>query len=278
MGIEIVILDFDGTLTDIDKEAVLAIESWKRDVGEDLGLTSEEVQKRWVSVESKIKADSKNYGWSKNGKIVASACADPFVMATVTSQMLFDEEGRHLDTSERDDLLYKFFINGYEKTNTVFKSDADKFLLDLKEKFSVYIVTNSDASKVSAKIQQLPSNHSAIPIYGNAKKFNLHPDWEEVPESVERKGFGRPLFLRRKQYGGILQTIMEEKGVLPNQIAVVGDIYELDLLLPEHMGMSIILTPRDSTADFELATVSSYSKGYVAENLEKVIGHLDVYK
>ena len=275
MGVEIVVLDFDGTLTDVDKEAVPAIEGWKNDVGRDLGFTSEQIQQRWVAAESKIKANPIDYGWLRGDKIIAPACADPFVMATVITQVLFDEEGKYSDQSEREKVLGGFFSDNYRKATTVFKDGADEFLSELRKLFGVYIATNSDTSKVSGKIEQALSDHSAVPIYGDAKKYNLHPDWAEVPESVEREGFGRPLFLRRRQYYDVLQKIMGDKGVSSDQVAVVGDIYELDLLLPEYTGMRTVLTPRDSTADCELVAVSSAPKGYVTKDLVQVVQHLE---
>jgi len=279
MGIELAVLDFDGTLTDVDREAVPAVEGWRNDVGRDLSFTPEQIQQRWLAVESKIRADPVNYGWLRGDKIIAPACADPFVLATVVTQVLFDEEGKYLNKSERDDIIRdKFFKKNYEKAITIFKDNTDQFLSKLREMFDVCIATNSYTLKVSEKIKQLPTNHSVIPIYGDARKYNLQPDWTEVPESVERDGFGRPLFLRRKQYWDILQQIMDERKLNPEQIAVVGDIYELDLLLPEYKGMKVVLTPRESTLCSELAAVKKSPFGYVARDLEKVVKHLEAQK
>jgi len=278
MGIELVVLDFDGTITDIDKEAVPAVIGWKKDAGKELGFTDEEIQRRWANAESKIKSNPQNYGWVKSNKIIAPACADPLVMATVTTQVLFDEESKYLDEHKRDEVSYKIFKNNYKKSKTVFKEGAKQFLSELKNQFHVYIVTNSASSEVSKKVQKLSNDHTNIPIYGEAGKYILHPDWTDVPESVERKGFGRPLFLRRKQYWNVIKNIMKEKGVSPDKVAVVGDIYELDLLLPEYKGMRVVLTPQPTAADFELAAVKSYSKGYIAESLRNVLEHLKSHR
>ncbi|MBN1377138.1 hypothetical protein JW949_02255 [Candidatus Woesearchaeota archaeon] len=279
MNIESVVLDFDGTITDVDKESVPVVEGWKEDVGKELCFTNKEIQKRWNNAEIKIRDNPKKYGWIRGGKIIAPACADPLVMATVVTQVLFDEEKKYMDLNEREELIQKrFFIKNYEKAITVFKEGTDDFLSELKKMFNVYIVTNSDTSKVSEKIKEILTNHSSIPIYGNAKKYNLNLDWKEVPESIEREGFGRPLFLQREQYWNVLQKIMQENNIESEQMAVVGDIYELDLLLPEYKEMVTILTPRDTTADFELKAVNSYSKGYVTKNLVDVIKYLKLYK
>lgn len=274
MGLEAVILDFDGTLTDVDKEASPAVKSWAEDVGKYLGFGSDDLKRRWANAEDKIKSDLAHYGWLRNGKIIAPAGADPFVLATVTTQVLFDEEKILLDNSKREVVLQEIFRNNYKKAITAFKDNADSFLTKLKEKFSVYIVTNSDTANVAKKLEQLPTNHKDIPLYGNARKYDLDLNWEEVPESVEREGFGRPLFLRRRQYWNVLQKIMQEKRISPENVVSIGDIYELDLLLPEYLSAKTILTPRESTLDCELKAVKAYKKGSIAKNLEEVFDYL----
>jgi len=274
MGIELVVLDFDGTLTDVDIEVIPAIAGWKEDVRKDLGLKSSELNSRWSAAESKIRSNPTRYGWTMNGKIVAPAYADSLVMARVISGILFDEADKYMNEDEREEVLQnRLFKENYRKATTAFKDGTDEFLTALTNQFKVYIVTNSGTEAVELKLAQLPTDHH-IPIHGDAKKYVLDPR-ANLPEAVQKGGFGRPLFLQRQQYLDRLQEIVGETPL--EQVAVVGDIYELDLLLPEHLGMRTILTPRPNTPGFEIHAVRSYPNGHVANNLREVLEHLTRY-
>lgn len=275
MGIELVILDFDGTVTEVDQEATPAVESWRTDIGNELGLSASEIDRKWLEAQTKIEANPAKYGWIMGNKIVAPAYADPLVMARTISDYLFDQFGVYLNRQEREEILQnRFFKGNYVKAGTFFKGDANNFLRGVSDKFDVCIVTNSGTGDVVKKMAQLPAKYPTIPIHGDAKKYVLDSGWKEVPESVERAGYGRPLFLQRRRYATVLSGLMVDRELKPEQVAVVGDIYELDLLLPEHQGMHIILTPRDSTPTFEVEAVRTSPTGYVARNLTDVLEHL----
>src|SRR3989338_7143957 len=256
MGVELVVLDFDGTLTEVDQEAGSAVNGWRADIGNELGLSASEIERKWSEAQAKIEAEPAKYGWLMGSRIVAPAYADPLVMARTISELLFDEAGVYMARPEREDILQnRFFKSNYGKMGTVFKDGADEFLRGLRDKFAVCIVTNSGTSGVGKKVAQLPTDHSAIPIYGDAKKYVLDLSWKDVPESVEREGYGRSLFLQRQKYGAVLSDLMATRGLRPEQVTIIGDIYELDLLLPEYQRMNIVLTPRTSTPAFEVEAV-----------------------
>ena len=274
MGVELIVLDFDGTLTEVDKEAVPFVEGYKSSLANRLGISIGKLESKWSDAELAIGLNPSQYGWLMNGRIVAPAYADPLVMSrTIAGLLLKDTEQ---DESKRNEVLDALFKENYGKMGAVFKEGADGFLTQLKTQFGVYIVTNSGTEGVAKKVQQLPTNHTEIPIRGDAKKYVLVPEWTEVPENVNGDGFGRPLFLRRQKYWNVLLEIMREKGYAPEQVAVVGDIYELDLLLPEHKGMHVVLTPRSNTPDFEVRAVDSSPRGYVAQDLGKALEHLEL--
>ncbi|HLC90584.1 MAG TPA: HAD family hydrolase [Candidatus Nanoarchaeia archaeon] len=278
MGIELVVLDWDGTVTKVDEEAGPAVDGWREDVGVELKLSTFEIERRWSAAQATIEAHPGKYGWyfGKEKRIVAPAYADPLIMARTITELLFDEAGVLMNREEREEILQnRFFLGNYPKMLTVFKEDADTFLTELRARYDVVIVTNSGTEGVAKKVAQLPTDHSALRIHGDAKKYVLDLEWKDVPESVERAGYGRPLFLQRKQYNDVLLRLMGERGLNPRQVAVVGDIYELDLLVPEHLGMNIVLTPRASTPQFEVNAVRTSSFGYVTQTLREALPHLE---
>lgn len=274
MGVCLIVLDFDGTLTEIDKEAVPFVEGYKVDLAERLGIDKKRMETRWEEKKTLIGSNLSQYGWLMDRKIVAPAYADPLIMSRTIAELLLKEPEFSADESSRNEILDALFKRNYGKSSIAFKDDADRFLTELKNNFWVYIVTNSGTEGVSKKIQQLPADHTDVPIRGDAKKYVLVPEWRDVPEQVEKEGFGRPLFLQRERYWNVLSHIMEERRLSAEQVAVVGDIYELDLLLPEYKRMNIVLTPRDSTPDFEVHAVTSSPRGYVARNLAKASEYL----
>ena len=276
MVVELVVLDFDGTLTDVDQEAGSAVDGWRVDIGNELGLSTSEIERKWSEAQARIEAEPAKYGWLMGSRVVAPAYADPLVMARTISDLLFDEAGAYMNRPEREDILQNRFFNGnYGKMGTVFKEGANDFLRGLRDKFAVCIVTNSGTSGVEKKVAQLPTDHSAIPIHGDAKKYVLDLSWKDVPESVEREGYGRSLFLQRQKYGAVLSDLMATRGLRPEQVTVVGDIYELDLLLPEYQGMNIVLTPRTSTPVFEISAVRTSPQGYAVKSLGEVLTYLE---
>ena len=76
-------------------------------------------------------------------------------MSTVITQILFDEEKKYLNIDEREKIMYSFFSDNYKKACTAFKANAYNFLFRLKRMFDVYIVTNSDTTKVIEKLKHL---------------------------------------------------------------------------------------------------------------------------
>ncbi len=272
---KIIVLDFDGTLTDIDKEAAPAINGWKEDLARDIGYSADELESEWQKITKNIIETPFEYGWMRNGKIVAPSTSDPYMIANTITPIILDKENKYVGDEERNSYMYSLFAKNNSKSLVSFKEDADEFLERIKNKFSLYIVTNSDKNKVVEKISKLPGKHGDIPVFGGAKKYELSDDWNFLPESIEKEGFERPLYLRRKKYYDVLENILKENKAEANQVIAIGDIYELDLLLPEYLCMNTVLVPRENTPTFEINATKEYPKSYVEPNLINLAGYLE---
>jgi phosphoglycolate phosphatase-like HAD superfamily hydrolase len=220
-------LDFDGTLTNVDIEAQNFIPGFLEGVRKTLDIKTGEFMNEWIRLREHILSNPQIYGWSFNGKIIAPAYSDPYVLSTTIAQEMI-KKYNYPD----DKFLFSLFKENYAKTGTAFRPGAKDFLNALKEKYDMYIITNSSTDSVQKKLDTLGVD---IPIIGNAKKYELDNSLENVPESVD-KDFGRPIYLRRKKYYDILKSFGNVSGV-----PVIGDIYELDLALPQHLGMDPVL-------------------------------------
>jgi len=274
MGLEFVVSDFDGTVTDVDAEAIPYVEGYKADVARDLGVSRSELDVIWVQGQRTIESNPSRYGWQSNGRIVAPAYADPLIMARTIVGLLLDDARLFMDEASRAELLDGYFRANYGNLDIVFKDKADAFLTDLSGCVDSCIVTNSSTAGVVSKLQHLSTKHSVIKVVGDAKKYELSSTYTDVPDSLRKHGFDRPLYLRREKYARVLHQLMEEHNILPKQVLVVGDIYELDLLLPQQLGMSIVLTPRPSTPRFEINWVNAYRNGFVARDLPEVLAFI----
>lgn len=267
-------MDFDGTLTNLEKEAFPFVKGYKKDIAKDLNVSETEFENIWYNAVSIVNKDLNKHGWEISGKIVAPSYADPFIHSMAVARVIFDKTGIFQNEEEKQNALTKYFNSNYNKLITSFKNDANEFLDSLKSLYNVCIVTNSKTDGVRNKIEKLNENHLDIEIYGDAKKYVLDNNWNEVEETVSKDNFGRELFLRRKKYWDVLSGIMNKYNLENNQVAVVGDIYELDLLLPEYKGMNIVLLPNKDTPQFEKDNVNKSLLGYVSDSLDGTFDYL----
>ena len=267
-----ILLDFDGTLTDVEEEAKPFLVEWNILLSQATGIPASTLLEGTEKVKSEVLSDPNWYGWKVNGHIVAPATADPYVLATTLYQILFDriEKNGSYDISSfqrsRDQTMKGIFKEAYKKAGTAFVEGAKDFLDALLRYFSVRIVTNSGTDSVKAKLQKL--GDYSIQVIGDAKKYVVADQCDGVLESMQLKGLERPVFLRRPQYKRILDQFD------PKETAVVGDIYELDLALPEHMGFTVVQISTPNTPSYEIAHHEGRPRNFFARNYSEALGFL----
>lgn len=252
--IQCAVLDFDGTLTDVEKESGPFTEKYRKGFAKMIRISENGLAPLWDLAEKKILSDPTGNGWKIDGKIVAPAHPDPYIFATVSATEVLDMLDLYPDPAERLRKMDALFHSSYEGLETVFREGAGGFIARLMEELDVSIATSSATDSVLAKLGALKLR-TLPPVFGNASKYVLDPSWTEMQESFRPEGYGRPVYLRRKRYWDILEGI---KGNRPNrEMIVVGDIYELDLALPQFAGMNICLASRASTPASHIAAADS---------------------
>ena len=272
MPIKLVATDFDGTVTNVDEEAIPYVELCKQDIAENyLHIDMNDLEKQWSEKQKIIEQNPSKYGWRVNEKIVAPAYADPIILSRVIGDLFLN--CIEMKEPKRNEILDSLFHKYYSEMGISFKNNASEYLDFIARKFDGRIITNSGTTNVLRKLERI--DYNGKPPIGDAKKYIITDDWNEVSESIEKPGLKRPIYLRRKMYWDVIQQIMKETEIKPDEICVVGDIYELDLALPEQKEMRIILTPRPSTPQFEIDWVKSCPRGYIANNLEEVMSYLE---
>ena len=152
---KLLVLDFDGTMTDAEVEGAPYRQGVLEDVALLIGRTYAEVDADASAVEAEIAADPQRHGWMFGGRIVAPATVDPYLRVMQVARRLLDRAGRYLDERDRaglfEGLLYKY---NYRKTQIAFQPGAGAFLHAMAGR-PVHIVTNSHRDAVQDKIRTL---------------------------------------------------------------------------------------------------------------------------
>jgi len=174
-------LDFDGTVTDVEREALPYSTGYKVDMAQHLGIEAEELERIWNQVAGEIQSSPGEFGWRDGGtnKIVAPATADPLLLTRVTAEQLLSRlkdnpdslgisparawDGKlPQDAAARHELLELFFDRNYGKLETHFRDGAADFLMSLLELGRLTVITNSKTKGVQAKLAEL---RKKIPLY-----------------------------------------------------------------------------------------------------------------
>ncbi len=282
MTAKLLVLDFDGTMTDAEAEGAPYRQGYLEDIAILAGLESEQVFALADRFEAEVRQDISRFGWNFGGRIVAPASVDPYLRIMPVARMILDEAGAFTDPDQRarllDGILYKY---NYTKTRIVFREGA-RASLEALAGTATYVVTNSHTVPVQNKIEHLGSNADGTNtlrwlverVYGRARKYVIDDDFTAVPEAMGVEGLDRPVFLRRRLYHDVLLDLLSRHGLGWEDLVVCGDIFELDLALPLAMGATVALMANDYTPVHELNLLNEHPRGLVLHGLDAVPGLL----
>jgi len=271
MTFELLILDFDGTFTDVEAEAAPFFEAYQADARRLLGFDLED---SWTRAAAKVATNPAEYGWTYGGHVVAPGSSDPYLRATVIMNMIFDERGLFADDAERTEVLQGLYHRNYPKAGTVFRPEAKAAIETLlASKLDVCVVTNSATAAVQDKIDALdPKGRERLHVHGDAKKYIVaepetpHPDFDALPETMRAEHLEREILLRRGPYFTLLQQLWAKTKTHPARTLVAGDIFELDLAMPAHLGAAVHLVCKDQTPAFEKAAIAALGERAAASD------------
>lgn len=277
----LIILDFDGTMTNAEVEGVPFRQGYLEDLAALTGRPVEEMLTLAHRFEQEIAAEPDEYGWMFGGRIVAPATVDPYLRIMPVARKIFDACGVFPGEQDRSRLLeavlYKY---NYSKTVVAFRPHARAFLTALGRTVGIetYVVTNSHTEPVSHKIAQLGHNADGtndlswlLPrVHGRARKYMIDADFQGLPESMHLPGLKRPVLLRRKFYVETLEALRTQHGCAWDDVTVVGDIFELDLAVPLALGAQVVLVSNAHTPAYEKAFVNAHPRATLASGLDEV--------
>lgn len=279
--IESVVSDFDGVVTDLQRETQTYAEKFTERLSAELGMTTKDVLPLFETARNKIDTSPGIYGWEYQPPgggvpiIVAPATADPYIYVRVQANLaiswLRTEQGwKHIPSvSEIPGLLQRLYEECYTFTG-YFRDGAEQYLRELHTHSHLTILTNSQTEDVHKKLLLLGAD-STIKVEGNAKKYQVDPGWMDMTETMAIPGLPRPVYLRRKTYNDALDAIRQRTGSVDK---VIGDIWELDLALPEKNGIQTVLVTSRNTSAWEQAHYDHHANGFRSSSLSEILQRL----
>ena len=271
------ILDFDGTLTDAEEEGAPFLVGYLEDLAILCDGPLEEVKALAAKFEGEILADKNRYGWPFGGHIVAPAAVDPYLRIIPVARKVMDHYGVFMDEDDRarllDAVLYRY---NYAKSAIAFRPGARELLVSL-DHADTWVVTNSATDPVREKVRYLgrlgedPSELEwLVPrVHGFGKKYYVDPTFDAVPEALMLPGLDRPVLLRRRKYHDLIDGLRQSIGADWSDVTVLGDIFELDLALPFSMGATVGLMVNGFTPDYEMDFLRGHDRGVLLYSMKE---------
>ena len=262
-----IVLDFDGTMTDNEKESVPFLPVYQRLFAAALDIPHDTFLKFYDQAEAAIQRAPEQYAWEYKGFAVAPAVSDPYVLAGVVFrkavQLMNPRESKASLAARVDEVIEDVYHRAYRHTSDVFREGARSVIEHLQSLGNLVVVTNSLPDKVQDKLSTLFSGKHRVRVVGDAKKHEIYPGWNGVPESSKPPGFPRPVMLRRRKYYDAMDG-------LDDIAVVIGDIYEFDLSLPEAMDIPIVLLEKHQTPEWEKTYMRKHRRGYLAPSIQDI--------
>ena len=284
MAIGCVVLDFDGTFTDVAAEGAPFVRHFKSHFAELVGKDLPSVEAAWDKEEAAVLAGAQAFGWDVGGRVVAPATADPYLLSNCVARQLMGRMGVLPDPADRHEALQTLYRESYKLTGTAFKPEAKEVLEALLATgLPVWVVTNAHTDLVDAKLDRLaPKGRERLQVKGDARKYIIDEAqpadarFKAVPESISFDGLlPRPVYLRRGRYYEALRDIWSLTGTGPESTLVAGDIYELDLALPAALGAHVQFVARDNALPYELKAMELLSpRGGADRSLRGILPRL----
>ena len=263
-----VVLDFDGTCTQIPKIWEAYLELYRRSLVE----TSFDLSgPQWRKAIDTVRQQSQKAGWTLAGCPAAPAAADPYIMADESARLILRQRGN------RGTVPPQVNMQAYAAAEAPWRKEViDTFSRLVERGIRLHFVSNSSTAMITRRLQELLADHpllqGKIAVQSDAGKFRIGElNWENqdafLPEARKKfealpaasdveysKSVGRPIYLRRGSYfDAIYRVLGGDIGLIPNTV-FCGDIWEMDLAMPYALGACVHLIDRAApfdTYDFE---------------------------
>jgi len=285
-----VIIDFDGTLTEEEKQAgPLAEKSLDTLAYEIIGAPRDQLAADYRGTRACLLRAPERYWWEVNG-LVASYCDEgAFILNTTTLQVMLRENPTYAGAvkaafprAEYDavvDCTNCLFHRHTAELSPMFRPAAREVLVALIEQpeRTPLILTNSLGDKVQHHLATLALGQE-IEVLGDTRQYGMDPAWthhfshpklgdiQVWPVSMSRK-----VDLRRPAYYRALTRAAADG----SRLAVVADTFSLPGALPLVMALPFLLVRTAYTPSWCIQAVREAPCGRVLDDLADLPATLD---
>ncbi|MEZ4402786.1 MAG: hypothetical protein R3B06_22390 [Kofleriaceae bacterium] len=280
----VVVLDFDGTMTDAEAEGAPFFDGYLADLATLTGQPLATIRAIAEGIRAEMFADPAAFAaeFGDPPRAVAPAVVDPYLRMTPIARRIYDQFGVLRDPGDRDRVGSVLYSHHYLGTvhHPVFRRGAGALLAALgrRDDLDVWVVTNSGTAHVRGKIADLDRVHGGVGwltdrVRGDAGKFRIDDSWTAGPDDLSLPGLARPILRRRRRYHDILAELCAGDF---SRVTVIGDIFELDLSLPAALGARVGLVRGPHTPPYELSYLATLGPRAAAfDELAAVMDFID---
>jgi len=262
-GVAHIILDFDGTCTQIPPIFEAYLDLYCKGLNESgLSVTPSE----WREAQAIVRQHSPKAGWMADGCPSAPAAGDPYVLADETARLILRRRGTKTPVPPT------IHAQAYEAALAPWREEARQTFSQLVDHgVGLHFVSNSSTTFVSRRLRDLfGDGHpmtAKISVQSDAGKFRIcELNWDDpAVVSVEAKrrfqslpaAYGekllteteRPVYLRRGPYFEAINRVLDGDFDALTNTVFCGDTWEMDLAMPGALGAKVHLL--DRAAPFE---------------------------
>lgn len=274
-GVAHIILDFDGTCTQIPPIFEAYLDLYCKGLNElELSVTPSE----WREAQAFVRQQSPKAGWTAAGCPSAPAAGDPYVLADEAARLILRRRGTKTPVPPT------VHAQAYDVALAPWREEArDTFSRLVDRGVGLHFVSNSSTTFISRRLRDLfGDGHpmtAKISVQSDAGKFRIcELNWDDpAAVSVEAKrrfqslpvAYGdklfteteRPVYLRRGAYFEAINRVLDgDFDALTNTI-FCGDTWEMDLAMPYALGAKVHLLDRAApfeTYSYERQAVAGY--------------------
>jgi phosphoglycolate phosphatase-like HAD superfamily hydrolase len=291
MAIRYVVLDFDGTCTQVELAQDGFLASYLAILETANGCARDALSPAWEAAKAAVRAGSPDAGWTLLGApSTAPAAADPYILAWEASALMQRQGAiRHVPVDA--------YARAYAANPAPWRPEVPEVLAALVNRgLKVGFISNSERFVIQARLGDLLNADRAlrreIAVHGDAAKFKLaeiplgatgpgaahRAQFEKLDGAVRAAGLTRPIYLRRGSYFDALCGLWCDLGAgyAIAETIVCGDIWDLDLAMPDALGAAVHLIRRArpfETCAYELAQLASPDDA--SADLRGLVDHID---
>jgi hypothetical protein len=243
-GVAHIILDFDGTCTQIPPIVEAYLDLYCKGLNEsELSVTPSE----WREAQAIVRQHSPKAGWTVAGCPSAPAAGDPYVLADEAARLILRRRGAKTPVPPT------VHTQAYDAALAPWREEArDTFSRLVDRGVGLHFVSNSSTTFISRRLRDLfGDGHpmtAKISVQSDAGKFRIcELNWDDpAAVSVEAKrrfqslpvAYGdkllteteRPVYLRRGAYFEAINRVLDGDFAALTNTVFCGDTWEMDLI------------------------------------------------